>query len=162
MYDAQGHVKVYVGQRLGQPGEVLDVLVGCTPPLARIGVDGKGCVGPGAKIDLVLIQLHAILAVGADYYHLSGERSPRLVHHPGGHLHQAAVFGGVLDNRAPGVGDLDSLFIVHTNASLVQYSQGCVVDGFDLFLAEHLELRRGVHFIIRFTHLHGLSPIECR
>ena len=122
--DTQRHVKVDVGHGLGQPGKVLDVVIVGAPSLAAVGVDGERRVRARTKIDRILVQLHLVLAVGADDHHFARQRGQRLVHQPGRDLDQAVVLLGVFYNRATFVGNLDALLIVYADARLVQDRQG--------------------------------------
>ena len=117
--DAQRHMEIDVGHGLGKPGKVLDIVVDRPPSLVGVGIDGERCIGPSTKVDLVLVELHAVLAVGAGHHHFPRQRGPGFIHHPGWHLDQATILGSVLDDGPTRVGNFDTLFLIDANARLI-------------------------------------------
>ena len=102
---------------------------------------------PEAGYDLASIQTYA-RANGGDYI-ISGHKH----FITGANVADYLFLLARTDLDAP-KGKGISFFIVDTNASFIEHSQGCVIDRFDLFLRQHFEGGCCVYAIICFTYLH--------
>ena len=120
-------------------GKIFDILVSTPPALAGVGVQGKRCIRAPTVVYLVFKKFHPVATIRPDHHDLARYGGTGFVDHVGGNFYQAAARCGFLDDRTPGMGDIDAFGRVDTHPGFIQHPQGSVIDGLDLIFAQDLQ-----------------------